>query len=564
MLDLRRLTDRVSATTLAAVVGATLPTAMLPIQDAQAQLTRLPGVVDRPLRDYVPDLREEQTVQPTETTVPEELMPSDPDTVVANVTSINFDGNEVFSTETLNGIAAGYVGRELTKGDIARLKFDISRAYYNKGYVLVRVVTPPQDLSGGVLNVRIYEARLGSVVLENSALREGLAQHYADRVPVGEVFREKDVETSISDITELRGVQASMTLKPGQNVGETDAVVKVVEADEDIQRFSIDNYGSERTGEVVARLDLEKSNMLGLGETFGLGLRGSEENLRSIFASFDAPTGISNTKIELDALYSENEIVGDLEALNSSGESSSFGIAVSKAFTNTRAVKNTVRVGYENRKHESFIDDVPETEDHLRQAYLQFTTVRRSTNKLVSYLDARLVRGLSASPNDVDTDVPSRAGGDPEANIARLSAYVGWFPAPRHSVNFSFFGQDTSDLLLSSDLFAIGGYGSVRGFEPAQEVGDAGYQASLQYSYLFGPAGGWGVKTGVFYDIGHVTTEVPGETLDDTLESAGINVEVSSPSGSTRLIFDWASPLGDYLNPDVDDDSFYVRLNQEF
>ena len=44
--------------------------------------------------------------------------------------------------------------------------------------------------------------------------------------------------------------------------------VKVEEADENLHTFSLDNYGSEFTGEVVANLRLQGSNKLRLGEVF--------------------------------------------------------------------------------------------------------------------------------------------------------------------------------------------------------------------------------------------------------------------------------------------------------
>ncbi|KAA3633025.1 MAG: ShlB/FhaC/HecB family hemolysin secretion/activation protein [Proteobacteria bacterium] len=549
---------------LPVLIGASLIAGSV-ASNAYAQVTRLPGVIDRPVRDYVPDLTVEPKQRSKEASEPEIQLPADADEIVAKIDTIEFEGNDVLSSDYLGSVAAPYIGRELTKGDIARLKYDISKAYYDRGYVLVRVVTPPQSLDAGNLKVSIIEARIGDVSVDNTALNEGFASKLAGRLPVGEVFRESVVESRVSDITELSDVEASLTLKPGDEIGETDAVVTIREADETTQSVSIDNYGSELTGEIVARGDFQINNSLGRGEEIGIGVRASEEDLKSIYANLVMPTGFSNVKLELDALYSENEIGDVLEALNSSGESDRYGIALSKALTNTRAVKNTVRAGYERRKHESFLDDVKETEDNIRQAYLEFTSARRTGSRLVSYVSLKWLNGLGGSgADDIGEADASRATGDPEASIFRLNGYVGYYPAPRQTVSLSIFGQSTSDTLLSSDLFAIGGYGSVRGFPVAQEVGDDGYQASLQYSYLFGPSDGWQTRVGAFYDVGHVSSEIPGETIDDTLESAGLSVEVASPNRMTKMVFDWASPLGSYDGANIDDNTYYFRISQDF
>lgn len=532
---------------------------------AHAQSTRLPGVVDRPVRDYEPTVTRQAPAELPDSAGPHDIpMPDRPDEVIARVDAVTFSGNSVFDEDHLQDIAAAYTGRDLTRGELARLKFDLRKAYYDRGYVLVQVVTPPQSLNDGVLDITIVEARIGKVILNNAALAEGFAGHMADRIPVGEVFRETPVESSVTDIASLGNVNAGITLQKGENVGETDVVLDIEPVKEDYQTVSLYNFGSDLTGNLVATIDLRKSNLFRLGETFGAGYRASDEDLESWYVNGRTPIGIGNLMLELEYLESSNEIGDRLAALDSSGESEGFVAAVSKVTNNTRRSKNTVRLGYEHRRHRSFLADVPETDDHITQVFLEGSTARRYGSHLVFYGSLRLIEGIEANADEPGEADASRLAGDPQAFIVRASAYLGWHATPRNSLALSLFGQYSDDVLLSSDLFAIGGYGSVRGHEPAESTGESGYQVSLQYRYRFGRPEGWAWYAGLFYDYGKVDNELPGQTLDDSLGGAGVTLEVNSPSERTRMLLEWATPTGSYNNPDIEDDYVYARIIHDF
>ncbi len=547
------------ATTVAIALLASAP------GPAAAQSTRLPGVIDRPVRDYEPSITRQQAAKVPEGEAPGDVpLPDNPDEVIATIDAVTFEGNTVLDDDDLQAVVAPYTGRQMTRGDLARLKFDVRKAYYDRGYVLVQAVTPPQSLDDGVLNVVIVEARIGKVILNNEALSPGFARHMADRIPAGEVFRETPVESAVSDIASLGDVNAGITLQRGENTGETDVVLDIEAVDEDVQTISLYNFGSDLTGSTVANIDFEKNNVFGLGETWSAGFRASDEDLRSGYVGLSTPIGIGNVKLELDYLESENEIGDRLAALNSSGESDRFVAALSKVTNNTRRSRNTVRLGYESRRHQSFLADVPETDDSITQVFLEGTTARRYGNQFVFYGSLRLVEGIESGADEIGEADATRVLGDPQAFIARASAYVGWHPTPRNTLSISLFAQHSDDVLLSSDLFAIGGYGSVRGHEPAQETGERGFQASLQYRFRWGQPEGWAFYTGLFYDYGEVENELPGQTLDEELKGAGVSLELASPSDRTRFMLEWAEPVGDYNNPNIEDDYLYARIIQDF
>ena len=132
-------------------------------------------------------------------------------------------------------------------------------------------------------------------------------------------------------------------------------------------------------------------------------------------------------------------------------------------------------------------------------------------------------------------------------------------------------GQIASNRTLSSDLFSLGGYGSVRGFLPAETTGQAGVQFSVEYSHTVWSGEWQGAElkaaVGPFVDGGHVWNRAEAAVQDNTLIAAGLGAEVetgASTVGVTKLRFDWAHTLGGYESPEVDNNTFYLRLSQTF
>ena len=146
------------------------------------------GVVDRPLRPTAPPELKKKPVQIERLTPKREAVP-DAGVVVATIKKVNFKGVSVIAEADLQAAVAKYLDRPITRGEMAQLKFDVTRLYYDRGFILVRAVTPPQDLTDGVLDVVIYEARIGSVTVRNDdILQQWVVDALTSTVQSGTVF----------------------------------------------------------------------------------------------------------------------------------------------------------------------------------------------------------------------------------------------------------------------------------------------------------------------------------------------------------------------------------------
>ena len=552
----------------ALVLSAVLPSLAL----AQSAAARFPGVIDRPVPE-VPLPPPATPLPPLGGTPQPESVP-DANAPIPTIKQVVFAGNGVMSNDDLQPIVAPYLNRPLTRGDLAKMKYDIARAYYADGYILVRVVTPPnQDLSQGILHVTVYEAKIEKVeVGKDAAVIPFITGAITSEVKPGDVFNETDVESMVRDLDDLHGAKASVNLAPGSQVGTTDLDVKVEKTNDFNQYISVNNYGSKLTGEWLFNAGLQWGNLLGLGELYNFQFTHSNENLLTVSGGIQTPIGIKNVILDASYLYSNSDINGDLSALGSDGTTNQFKIGLSSALLNTAKQKITVRLGFDAGHYQSnILDGTPESDDKTRHVTLDGNYLLRLPNTTV-YAALQLSQGVSAFDGSEQGDAMLSRAGNPETFIIRPTLFARqnlWTIGGlgQASIKALASGQYGADALVASDLFAIGGYGSVRGFQPAEETGDSGAQFSAELDQEVFVRQGWGISVGPWFDSGWVWNRLPGAATDNALYSFGLGGELHTDVttlGDTALRLDWAHPIGSYNATNVSSNTFYLQLLQNF
>lgn len=488
------------------------------------------------------------------------------------VKTVTFNGPTVLDQASLNKLARPYLNRAITDNDIAELKNSISDEYSKRGYPLVKVATPTQDLNSGNLIINIYEGRVGRILTnKDNVIADHVPTGFAARLK-GNVFEEREAEAVVNDLNEINNTTSSITLQPGLEPLTTDLVLNVQPGgNKDVNYIAGDNYGAKLTGRYVGSLHLERTNTFDLGEKFNFDGRVSDQNLYAAGGGVKIPTGVRNTYFEAGYLYSKNDIVGPLKLLNASGETQIFNVGLSGNVINQDNSKLTLRAGLDAREARSYLLNALDSKDHIRRAYVGATYLGIAPQiSTVALADAKLSKGIDILSASSDSSRwLSRAGADPQSTIFEPSLFLRHDVTPSDVLSGYVRGQLSSHELLASDMFILGGYGSVRGFQPAEEEGDAGYSFSGEYQHKFRllEANNLTFGVGPWIDGGHVYNRVKAQTQDTALYSTGIGAEFAAdiiPVGPTKLRLDWAHPLGSYTSNTVADNTYYFRIQQDF
>ena len=74
-------------------------------------------------------------------------------------------GDTLLSTNTLMSIFAKRTGTNVALSDITQAASDLQMEYRNRGYPTVKVTIPPQQLTNGIVKIRVFEGRLSEILV---------------------------------------------------------------------------------------------------------------------------------------------------------------------------------------------------------------------------------------------------------------------------------------------------------------------------------------------------------------------------------------------------------------
>ena len=78
------------------------------------------------------------------------------------------EGNTLLKPAEIEAVVAGYVGREKDFSDIQRALEELEGVYRDRGYGVVQVLLPEQDITRGVVKFSVIEPRIGKILVEGN------------------------------------------------------------------------------------------------------------------------------------------------------------------------------------------------------------------------------------------------------------------------------------------------------------------------------------------------------------------------------------------------------------
>ena len=251
------------------------------------------------------------------------------------VTSFEFKGNKIITTEELESFVKKYIGTELTFNEITQAVVSISLLYERKGY-LAQATLPEQNITDGIIQVNILEAHFGGTTYlpmgngEKPNVRESRVMDIVyPSSKVNGPLDLKRLERGILLANDLPGIAVGANLKPGLEVGHTDVEVQI----ENRARFNTsilaDNYGSRATGYERVLVSANLLNPLRLGDDLNATIlkTAGTEYMR---LNYSLPVGNDGLRIGSNATYLEYKVItNEFKSLGPNGHSAGFGLEAS-------------------------------------------------------------------------------------------------------------------------------------------------------------------------------------------------------------------------------------------
>ena len=384
------------------------------------------------------------------------------------VKEVRFTPSEILSAEALEAVAADYRGKQVSLTELQQLAARVNALYKAKGVVTALATIPQQDVTAGVIEVRLVEGRVGAVRVEGNASTE--TDFITNRLGLqaGQLVDLDKLEQGLVWFNRTNDVRLQAELKPGAVFSTTDIQVGVTEPPRHEMLLTLDNMGSKLTGAWRAGVSYRNRSLLGLRDDLSLSYtRARGQDSRA--ASYSVAANRYGGRLSL-GLYEDRTSIeyGPLSSLNITGESRARVLSFRQPVWIDARSQWDIVAGTKRRVSSNEIDDV----------FLQRTDSKdRSLGAEWQWNNDASAVAASYIKYWTDATVLSRE----KYQIDRASLRYNQLLTESISLRGSLGGQWARDKNLpSGEQFFLGGEGSVRGYPVGTYSGDQGYTVNLE------------------------------------------------------------------------------------
>jgi len=497
-----------------------------------------------------------------------------------NLKTIQLDGVSAYSENQLASVYQAQLGTTVTLADVYGIAAALTNKYRNDGYILTQVIVPPQTIEGGKVRLRVVEGFIDNVTVQGEGEEESaleLIRTYAAMISTGGALNVEDLERWLLLINNLPGVEARSVLSPSRTQTGAANLLIIVERDPFDALIAADNFGSRFLG------PLQFSAAGSLNSFFGVNDRvtaqlviapdiGHRVELAYGAVSYLQPIFDSGTTLEVFGSHTSTEPGFNLDQFDVKGHSTLFRVKAEHPFIRSRAQNLYVHILFDWRDVRTKNNIELTRIDHLRvvRAGSRFEFLDTIfLGAAINSIGIEISKGLNVLGNSDKGDANmTRPRGDPTFFKATAEAQRLQRVTSNINVLLAAKGQASSNFLLSSEEFGVGGMNIGRAFDPSEIVGDEGVAGKIELQ--------WNEPREIslledyqlfsFFDAGHIWNgDATASSLKrETISSAGAGIRANFTE-ETEAGLAIAFPLDRDVGTQGDKDPrVYFNVNRKF
>ena len=433
------------------------------------------------------------------------------------VKDFTFDGNEKYSSDELKKLLKEALNKELDYYQLVETTKIITRFYRSNGYLATSYL-PPQDINGGIIKIKITEAKLGTIVFDIedekklNLSKEEIRKRILHKVENDGVLNIERLDKNVRNLNKIPGINALAQLEEGKNFGETNVKVTAINTETLFGNTLVDNNGSRSSGYNKITNTLNFDGVFNAGEriTFTNVLSGdhhienNHEESNYYAASSQLPIGYDGMLATFRISKMEYKLSAPFDSTKPSGYSSEYNLTLNQPLIESPNFNLNTSLSLANNKYVNDLGTGNNSDKDTLKSILNIGFDSRD-DKLgggINYGSFGLTLAkvdLTDNPSNFTTD---QAGADSNGrnfkgtlNLNRLQKLT-----EKTNMLLKFNGQLAADNLDGADQLSLGGSNSVRAYPSNEAAGDSGFVASLELKRnLFK-----NLESSLFYDYGKI------------------------------------------------------------
>jgi hemolysin activation/secretion protein len=419
-----------------------------------------------------------------------------------------------------------------------------------RGFVTTRVLAAPQDLSTGTLTLSLMPGRIAAIrtTHDSSSTLLGSSALLASAIParVGELLNLRDIEQGLENLKRAPTAEADIQIEPSTapnaKPGDSDLVVKYVQARKVRLTLSLDDSGTKATGRYQAGATVSVDNPFGLNDLFYVS---ANHSINNHFLS-EPSYGTEGQTVHYSLPYgywmlgftaSNSQYHQSVESFNGpityAGKSNNAEVKLSRLLYRDQSRKTTMAIKGWRRESRSLIEDEELPVQHrvfggweLSLNHKEFIGEATLEGTLAYKHGTGAFGARTASEEFAHRNDPS----EPLDGTSRLKLYTAElslnapFKLGEQKLRYSGLvrAQWNRTPLIAQDRFAIGGRYTVRGFDGETSLmGERGWLIRNDIGWAMGQSG---AELYVGADYGHVGGRSTVDQLGRDLAGAVVGV----------------------------------------
>ena len=466
-----------------------------------------------------------------------------------DISAYRVEGNTLLKEKNIRSVLAPYQGKQRDFGDVQRALEAIEGAYRQAGFSAVQVYLPEQALEGGIVILRVVESRIGKVeVSGNKYFDTANIRRSLPALKEGKTPSSRALADNLRAANESPVKQARVVLQPSPKENEVDAKVEV-EDERPWRIFStIDNTGTDQTGQTRFGVGLQHANLFNRDHVATVQYITSVEKQERVdiySLGYRLPLYGLGDSIDLFAGYSDvNAGTTQTPAgpLQFAGKGTVYGLRYNRLFARQGEYEHKLIFGLDYRIYDNVCSvggfgsaGCGAAGASLRVHPLSISyngQWARPTDQLSFYVTG--LRNIPGGTDGTEQDLAaSRPGAQGDYTILRYGMNYAMAFKSAWQVRLHVDAQYTNDELVQGEQFGLGGWNSVRGFHEREFASDRGFYGTLElYTPNIGPRIKWSgidsLRLLAFYDAGALTrnSPAPGDTVQQSVSSTGVGLRV--------------------------------------
>ncbi len=412
-----------------------------------------------------------------------------------SVTDISVLGNTLLPPATLEAALAPYKGSR-SMADIRQAAQVVQDLYRQAGYGAVVSFLPEQAVAGGRLVIGVLEGRVARVeVLGNQRFGVDNVRRAVPELAVGRTPHVRRIDRQVQLANENPARKLAVTLEPGRQRGEVDAVVTVSEEPTTRWTAFADNSGNAQTGRMRLGLAYQHAALWDRDHQFSAQAQFAPEHpgrVRIFGASYRAPLYGAGLMVNAFGFYSNVDAGSTATAAGAmqfNGKGRAAGVSVTRLLQRLGEFDQRVSVSLENRDYlnDCSIQGLPAgacgsagESVTVQPLSLEYTLQRggeRGLGLQLGLLHNLKLGGRHATQAQFDA---VRPGAAQRFSVLRLTAHAALPLAADWALQSRLSAQASSDALVVGEQFGAAGANAVRGYEEREVTGDSGAAASVE------------------------------------------------------------------------------------